>query len=79
MILTSNLEIYVRQLSIIGYTAINLESGRKRELFKRHFFSKSKLGIILNAACRHLQLHCEKFENRVFSSVTVHTGVHTEL
>ena len=76
--MTSNLKIYVRQLSIIGYTAINLESGRviwrKLELFKKHFFSNWQLGIILNAACRHLPLLCEKFDNRVFSSVTVLTS-----
>ena len=59
-------------------TAINLESGKtnwkKLELFRKTFFSKWRLDIILNAACRHLQLLCEKFDNRVFSSVTVLTS-----
>ena len=39
---------------------------------KNHFFSKWQLDIILNAACRQLQLLCEKFNNRVFSSVTAY-------
>ena len=59
-------------------TAINLESERinwrKLELFKKHFFSKCRLGIIFNAACRHVQLLSEKFGNRFFSSITVLTS-----
>ena len=59
-------------------TAINLELGginwKKLELFKKHFFFWVVTGHIFNAACRHLQLLSEKFDNRVFSSVTVLTS-----
>ena len=43
------------------FTTINLESER----------IKWRLAIIFNAACWHLQLFSEKFDNRYFSSITV--------
>ena len=73
--MTSNLKIYVRQLSITGYTAINLEGSTEENLnCSKNIFSKWQLGIILNVACRHLQLLREKFDNRDFLSVTVFTS-----
>ena len=68
------MEIYVRQLSIIGYC--HQFGIRKDQLKKTWIVQKNKwrLGIIFNAACRHLQLLREKFDDIFFSNITVLTS-----
>ena len=62
-------EIYVRQLSVFSYCHqfwVRKDQLKKYWIVQKQFFSKWWLGIIFNAACRHLQLFYEKFDNRVF-------------
>ena len=53
----------------------NQEGSTEENLnYSKNIFFVSGDGIIFNAGCRHLQLLCQKFDNRVFSSVAVLTS-----